>query len=646
MRYKVYFPVAIALSALFYAIWWHSSLLGDLDNKFYDVLSGIEDHSPSTHATVIVDIDEKSLERLGQWPWPRIVMSELFDKIAAARPSSVAIDVIFPEPDRTSPKVMETFYRDFFRMEPKISGLPELLGDNDRLLADAMGRTNTTLALFFDPTQSVRKECTFPASSGIRTRETFERLFQSPYLLCNLGILQQAAHGAGHIQASPDNDGILRRLPLFIRYQDVLIPTLGLAAVLTIDPVSRLTSSWNGDIQVEVMGHSVSADSRSQVLLQLYPREWYHHVSALDVLEGKANPDLFRGKFVLIGATAMGLYDHYTFRDGTVRPGIFAHATLIENLFNGTLGVQPSVYKEIAILLSGITAIALMILMRLRKYLHVVILFMMGWGIATAMSYIMMRQNVYISVGYYIIPLISYLFVLSIGLFLIYYRNQKRFYEKMSKANEAMIDSMALVAETRDTETGAHIIRTKEYIQMLARYLVLQGHYRKILTREYITNLYHAAPLHDIGKVGIPDNILKKEGKLTTDEFEVMKTHTTVGKEIIGNAMQQYNRNGMLNIAHNIAHYHHEKWDGTGYPNALRGEEIPLEARMMALADVYDALISRRCYKEAFSFEDAENIIIEGRGKHFDPLIVDAFVAIKDQFRSIAEEINHDVLKP
>jgi adenylate cyclase len=251
----------------------------------------------------------------------------------------------------------------------------------------------------------------------------------------------------------------------------------------------------------------------------------------------------------------------------------------------------------------------------------------------------MLRENIYISIGYFIIPLISYVFVLAILLFFIHYRDRKIFYEEMSKANAAMLESMALVAETRDSETGAHIVRTKEYVRLFAQYLKSQGMYVNILTSDYIVNLYHAAPLHDIGKVGIPDYILKKDGKLTSEEFEIMKTHPLLGKEIITNAINAYHDTMMLNIAYNIAYYHHEKWDGSGYPMGLQGESIPLEARLMALADVYDALISRRCYKDSFTFEMAENIIIEGRGTHFDPLLVDSFVILKEEFKIIAENI-------
>jgi response regulator RpfG family c-di-GMP phosphodiesterase len=143
--------------------------------------------------------------------------------------------------------------------------------------------------------------------------------------------------------------------------------------------------------------------------------------------------------------------------------------------------------------------------------------------------------------------------------------------------------------------------------------------------------------MHDIGKVGIADSILKKEGKLTPLEYEVMKTHPDLGKHIINNAISSYHLNDFFLMARNIAYYHHEKWDGSGYPEGLKGEEIPLEARFMALADVYDALVSKRVYKEAFSYERSVKIIFEGRTKHFDPILVDAFMEIKDEFQKIAD---------
>lgn len=203
---------------------------------------------------------------------------------------------------------------------------------------------------------------------------------------------------------------------------------------------------------------------------------------------------------------------------------------------------------------------------------------------------------------------------------------------------DVTIMAMASLAETRDNETGNHLRRTQNYVRMLAKELQSDSRFSEQLDDEIIDMLYKSAPLHDIGKVGIPDAILLKPGKLTPEEFEIMKTHTTLGRDAIAAAEQLIETpSTFLRLAREIAHYHQEKWDGSGYPEGLKGENIPLSARLMAIADVYDALISRRVYKPPFPHEKAVSIIQEGRGKHFDPVMVDVFLAIHDRFLAIAE---------
>jgi len=203
---------------------------------------------------------------------------------------------------------------------------------------------------------------------------------------------------------------------------------------------------------------------------------------------------------------------------------------------------------------------------------------------------------------------------------------------------DATIMAMGSLAETRDNETGNHLRRTQHYIQALALKLRATGRFRDVLNDAMIETLHKSAPLHDIGKVGIPDAILLKPGKLTPEEFEVMKTHTTLGRDAILAAEKLLGvEETFLRVAREIACSHQEKWDGSGYPQGLAGEAIPVAARLMALADVYDALISARVYKPAMPHEKAVQIIREGRGKHFDPAITDAFLEIQDEFRAIAE---------
>lgn len=215
----------------------------------------------------------------------------------------------------------------------------------------------------------------------------------------------------------------------------------------------------------------------------------------------------------------------------------------------------------------------------------------------------------------------------------------KRRTHEVEVIQDVTILAMASLAESRDNETGNHIRRTQNYMLLLARELQSHPRFSAELDENTIAMLYKSAPLHDIGKVGIPDAILLKPGKLTPEEFEIIKTHTTIGRDAIAAAEKLIEApTTFLRLAREIAHYHQEKWDGSGYPEGLRGRAIPLSARLMALADVYDALISRRVYKPPFPHEKAVSIIVEGRGSHFDPDIVDAFLRTESRFRAIAEQ--------
>ncbi|GLT17845.1 two-component system response regulator [Vibrio zhanjiangensis] len=215
-------------------------------------------------------------------------------------------------------------------------------------------------------------------------------------------------------------------------------------------------------------------------------------------------------------------------------------------------------------------------------------------------------------------------------------RVKERTYE-LEMLQDATISAMASLAETRDNETGNHIRRTQNYVKVLAEELVNMGHYADELTPEAIELLHKSAPLHDIGKVGIPDEVLLKPGKLTREEFEVMKYHTTLGRAVLMAVEDSIDFScEFLTLAKEIAYSHQEKWDGSGYPEGLSGTDIPLSARLMALADVYDALICERVYKPAFPHEKALEIIAEGRGTHFEPLIVEAFLNVEHVFGEIA----------
>jgi putative two-component system response regulator len=204
--------------------------------------------------------------------------------------------------------------------------------------------------------------------------------------------------------------------------------------------------------------------------------------------------------------------------------------------------------------------------------------------------------------------------------------------KEISESQMATIFALAKLAESRDADTGDHLKRVQVFCRLIAEKLRMDINHNNSINAEYVDNLQKASPLHDIGKVGIRDAVLLKPGKLTPEEFEEMKAHTAIGAKTLEEVYQRYSNNQFIKIGIEIARSHHEKWDGSGYPDGLRTEQIPLSARIMALADVYDALRSKRIYKDAYSHEKALKIIVLDSGKHFDPSVTEAFLKVEQEF--------------
>ena len=215
-------------------------------------------------------------------------------------------------------------------------------------------------------------------------------------------------------------------------------------------------------------------------------------------------------------------------------------------------------------------------------------------------------------------------------------QNQK----KMSEMQTQIISRLANLIESRDTETGEHVARTSAYVETLAKDTFRMGFYRNEINSDYIDKLVMLSPLHDVGKILIPDTILRKPAKLTPEEFNEIKNHTVFGEKIVRQILGDIADEDYVKFASDIATYHHERWDGKGYPKGLKEEEIPLSARFMAIADVFDALVSKRCYKEAMNVDDAFNTIMEESGTHFDPILVEIFLSNKDKYTKIFSSIS------
>ncbi len=211
---------------------------------------------------------------------------------------------------------------------------------------------------------------------------------------------------------------------------------------------------------------------------------------------------------------------------------------------------------------------------------------------------------------------------------------------EISDSQLATILALAKLAEYRDEDTGRHIERIQHFCKLLVTLMADKPGFQYQISSIFIDNITHASPLHDIGKVGIPDHILLKPGKLTPEEFTVMKTHTVIGFDLLRAVKDQYTKNSFINTGIEISRSHHERWDGKGYPDGLKGAEIPLSARILAVADVYDALRSKRPYKAGFAHKESCQMILEGRGSQFDPEVIDAFVELGEKFERVYEELS------
>ena len=209
---------------------------------------------------------------------------------------------------------------------------------------------------------------------------------------------------------------------------------------------------------------------------------------------------------------------------------------------------------------------------------------------------------------------------------------------RMKNYNSEIVTSFATLVESRDSSTGSHVKRTKSYVKIILDEIKTNSLYSSIMTKDFEDKMMNAAPMHDIGKISIPDTILQKPGKLTDEEYSVMKKHSVLGGEIIQEIFKDMDDKEFLNIAYDVTRYHHEKWNGNGYPEGLVGKEIPFSARIMAIADVFDAISAKRCYRDAMSLDKCFAIIKEGKGVDFDPVLTDLFLNAKEKVEKVCKE--------
>jgi len=613
-----------------------------MDYSIYDFFTSKIDDKDTSNTITIVDIDDRSLKALGQWPWPRYRMAALLLNLQNAGAASVGLDIVFSEPDRTSINNIIKSHKNELGVETEINGLPEYLHDNDAFFAKVLASGPFVLSnfIFFDDIETDDK-CILSPVKVTGNINYLPELLQGSGFLCNLEILSKSVEIKGFFNAFRDRDGTLRKLPLIARVGNKIYPSLSLATLLNIRGQQEVEvgKNFNGPY-IKVWDRKVPVDRQGNVLFNTKNNHgYYKYISAIDILTGNFDRKDIMGKLVFIGSTAVGLNDLHNVAGNSYFPGVELHATFVDNLMMGEFFSIPSWYKLFEILSILVLGTLLGLILSYRKTIVYLLSVPVLVSVLMFGTYLFLRYTyMYVSpLGTSVSLVVVFLVVMSLNYFF-EIKKSLLWAHILTKTHEATIGSMATVAETRDPETGAHIIRTQYYVKELAMHLSEKDKYKKVLTPGFIDLLFKSAPMHDIGKVGVSDSVLLKPGKLNDEEMKLMQKHAEYGLEIINSAQEKIPENEFLSVAADIAYTHHEKWDGTGYPRGLKNEDIPLAGRLMAVADVYDALISKRHYKEPMSHENAFAIIAKGRGLHFDPDIVDAFIEIDDKFKAISQK--------
>jgi adenylate cyclase len=617
-----------------------------LDRAILDTLLANTVSKQSAPDTVVVNIDDVSLAAVGQWPWPRYRIAALVDLIAAAQPSAMALDFLLPEADRTSlAEIQRAFKRDF-NIDVGFAGVPIGLMDNDGYLGHRMAQADALGARYFYFDHTTKDDKPLRSGIGVEGRLDLLLLDQASGVLDNVDVITRQTPYTGFVNVRHDDDDLLRQVPLLIAYKGVVHPSLALAATMRALGVSSARVESNRDgLSLRVGPHEVPLDSSGYVRLRFNgPASNYRSISAVDVLTGRARAEDLRGKIVFVGSSAAGLNDiHVTAVDRSFS-GLKVQSVVAQNILDDRAVRIPKWDGWFVFALAGMVALLL-------GHLFVAgysIAALIGTSVAAGLGFLALTTTVFLHNSMYLrvaapLLVLGLLQALFITARLAFHRRQvKHWHKQLEKARQLTIESMAAVAETRDPETGAHIKRTQNYVRAIARRLQHAGYYVDTLTKDYINLLFLSAPLHDIGKVGVPDAILLKPGPLTDEEWITMRKHAEFGKQIILSTANRLEGDNFLTIASEIAATHHEKWDGAGYPLGLAGQEIPLAGRIMAVADIYDALISRRCYKEPFSHERSITMMRELRGKTFDPVVFDAFIEIEDEIKQIAADFRDE----
>jgi HD-GYP domain-containing protein (c-di-GMP phosphodiesterase class II) len=613
-----------------------------LDAAVYDTVVRSVSTRPPGNRVVIVDVDERSLADVGQWPWRRDVVGELIERLRALGASTIALDIVFAESDRYD-ELGEGVVR---------SSANHRVAPDERLARTLRdGRVVIGYAMTFDGGRRAQERCVLHPVGLALVHPPGETdstpFFRATGAVCALPILATAAGASGFLNAAPDADGILRRVPLLVELEGRVYPALALAAVAATTGARHMALhvSTTNDASLSMDDRTIPVDGRSNLLLRYRGRKkTFPYVSAADVMTGQVGPETFRDKVVFVGTTALGTREVVATPLDTLFAGVEVQATVADNLLAQDFISRPrssSVLESQIVLWAGV-ALALVIL---RTGLVAGVLGAGGFVVTfwCGSVWLLSSTGLFVSPLFPTLGIMLALAMMTFGKFAVERRRAESADRDKASAQNLMVQALLSLTETRDAETGSHSRRTQEYARLLAEQLSMQADFSGYLTPERIDLLSSLAPLHDIGKVGIPDHILNKPGALTPAELTEMRRHPVLGLEVILKAEKQtgVRDDAIMAMAKDIVYTHHERWDGSGYPQGLRGAMIPVAGRVMALVDVYDATSTRTLYRPSRSHADTVELIRSGRGTHFDPAVVDAFERVAAQFERVAAESDH-----
>ena len=621
------------------------SLLGYVDQRVYDVLLRSAHRSDLSGRIVVVDIDESSLGKLGRWPWPRARLAQLLARIQETGAASVGLDMVFPEPDDSSVSAGEPARTSSQR---DTSTERSALTANDAALADVLARGPFVLGygLTFEAERPSRAPCVLhplpvvwvhrPAGSEATP------LFRASPGVCSLPGLARAAPASGFLNAAPDRDGILRRIPLVMTYDGAVYPSLGLATLMiAMRPKQTVLRTTGTDVEALVVDDvSVPLDPKGALLLHFSGgKGTFPYFSAADVLERRVSDAALRDRIVFLGSTALGLRDTVATPLDTTYPGVELHATVADTILRKAFIRRPHAAPIIELLLTLVAGpVAALAVAAIGVTWGAALLGAIAVGLWFGADWLLKAQGIFISPLFPIMAIAASFPVLTLISFLRERGRADQTAKNLRQARELLLYSLTSLTNTRDQETGSHLYRTQEYMQALCQDLSTHPRFREFLTPETIDLVARLAPIHDIGKVGVTDLILKKPGPLTEREWKEMRRHPEFGHQVIANAERRAGiRNDvLLRLAKDVVHTHHERWDGSGYPRGLVGDQIPIAGRLVAVVDVYDALVSKRVYKDRIPHDNAMQVILTKKATDFDPDVVDAVWRVQEDWRRIS----------